>query len=207
MQPEEENPGDIRESVISGEVIQPQEQVNEQTTFFSAQQPQSVIIDPHTGLPQNILIIQEPSAAPKVIGILVIIYGSILTVISILGIIGFSYLTDSDSDLYVKEVADSPTLLYALTGLSILCYIAQILGGMFMIQKRKIGIYITWLSLLILFIADAVLELNYAGLSQTGFGTSINLGFSVVCSGICCLLVAIPLMISDNGMDDSFKIL
>ena len=44
-------------------------------------QPQSIMIDPMTGLPQNVIIIQEPSAGPKVVGILVIIWG----VISILG--------------------------------------------------------------------------------------------------------------------------
>tara|TARA_B110001452_G_C15237769_1_gene428560 strand:- start:2699 stop:3322 length:624 start_codon:yes stop_codon:yes gene_type:complete len=207
MQPEDKNAGGIGESVISGEVSQPLEQVNEQTTFISTQQPQSVIIDPSTGLPQNILIIQEPSAAPKVIGILVIIYGSILTVLSILAVLGFSYLTDPDSELYLKQVADSPTLLYVLTGVSILCYIAQIFGGALMIQKKKLGIYITWLALLVVFIGDTLLSLSYDEINQNDLGTTVNLGFSVVCSGICCLLVAIPLMISDNGMEDSFKIL
>ncbi|RAH12586.1 MAG: hypothetical protein CMB05_003875, partial [Methanobacteriota archaeon] len=43
--------------------------------------PQTVIIDPNTGLPQNVVIIQQPSSGPKIIGILIIIFGAI-TVLS-----------------------------------------------------------------------------------------------------------------------------
>ena len=50
-------------------------------------QPQQIIIDPNTGLPQNVIIIQEPSGGPKVVGILVFLWG----VFSILGeVIGIS---------------------------------------------------------------------------------------------------------------------
>ena len=40
-------------------------------------EPQPIIIDPNTGLPQNVMIIQQESSGPQVIGILVIIYGAI----------------------------------------------------------------------------------------------------------------------------------
>ena len=38
--------------------------------------PQQIIIDPNTGLPQNVIIIQQPSS-PKIIGIFIIIFGAI----------------------------------------------------------------------------------------------------------------------------------
>ena len=38
--------------------------------------PQQIIIDPNTGLPQDVIIIQQPSSGPKIIGILVMIYGA-----------------------------------------------------------------------------------------------------------------------------------
>ena len=47
---------------------------NENQQMISGQ-PQSIMIDPMTGLPQNVIIIQQPSAGPKVVGILVIIWG------------------------------------------------------------------------------------------------------------------------------------
>ena len=39
--------------------------------------PQQIIIDPNTGLPQNVIIIQQPPPGPKIIGILIIIFGAI----------------------------------------------------------------------------------------------------------------------------------
>ena len=55
--------------------------------------PQQVIVDPLTGMPQNVLIIQQPSNAPKIVGILVIIWGSVLTIISLIGLLGLSLYT------------------------------------------------------------------------------------------------------------------
>ena len=203
MQPEGNMPDENNEPMISGDV---------QSGQFVQQgmQPGTIMIDPNTGLPQNIIIMQQPSAAPKVVGILIIIWGSIFTVLSAIGILGLSFYTDSDSELYVKQVADSPTILYLVTGVSILAFIGQIVGGSFIVQKKKMGIYITWACLVVLFIGDIVTELVYPDLiSSQGsdFGTSLNLGFSAVCQGICALLVAIPLMVSGNGMDGQNQIL
>ena len=203
MQPEGNMPDENNEPMISGDV---------QSGQFVQQgmQPGTIMIDPNTGLPQNIIIMQQPSAAPKVVGILVIIWGSIFTILSAIGVIGLSLYTDSDSDLYVKQVADSPTILYLITGVSIFAFIGQIVGGSFMVQKKKMGIFTTWACLVVLFIGDIATELVYPDLtaSQAGdLGTGLNLGFSAVCSGICGLLVAIPLMVSGNGMDGQNQIL
>ena len=203
MQPDESKPGGISDSVISGDV-------HYHNTTQTGMQPGTIIIDPNTGLPQNVIIMQQPSSAPKVVGILVIIWGSIFTILSAIGVIGLSLYTDSDSDLYVKQVADSPTILYLITGVSIFAFIGQIVGGSFMVQKKKMGIFITWACLVVLFIGDIATELVYPDLtaSQAGdLGTGLNLGFSAVCSGICGLLVAIPLMVSGNGMDGQNQIL
>ena len=196
-------PDDNNEPIISGNVQSGQ-------YVQQGMQPSTIIIDPNTGLPQNVIIMQQPSAAPKVVGILVIIWGSILTILTAISFIGLSLITDSDSEIYVEQVADSPTILYAITAISLLAFIGQIVGGSFMVQKKKLGIYLTWACLVVLFIGDVVTELVYPDLvaSQgSDFGTSLNLGFSAVCQGICALLVAIPLMVSGNGMDGQNQIL
>ena len=42
------------------------------------------------------------------------------------------------------------------------------------------------------------------GLSDpSGMGQAIGIGFSAVCNGICGVIVAIPLMVSGSGMDNS----
>ena len=73
-------------------------------------------------------------------------------------------------------------------------------------QKKKMGIHLVWLTLLISFATDILLEFTYPDYiaSQAGsMSTSINIAFSGVCSVICGVIVAIPLMVTGSGMDDS----
>tara|TARA_B100001778_G_scaffold169037_1_gene138945 strand:+ start:1182 stop:1733 length:552 start_codon:yes stop_codon:yes gene_type:complete len=168
--------------------------------------PQTVIIDPNTGLPQNVVIIQQESSAPKVVGILIIIYGAIIGVLTLIAMLGISLITDPDSEIYSKDVADSPTMMYVILGIALLCCIGQVVGGIFMNQKKKMGIHLVWLTLLISFATDILLEFTYPDYiaSQAGsMSTSINIAFSGVCSVICGVIVAIPLMVTGSGMDDS----
>ena len=74
------------------------------------------------------------------------------------------------------------------------------------VQKKKMGIHLVWLTLLISFATDILLEFTYPDYiaSQAGsMSTSINIAFSGVCSVICGVIVAIPLMVTGSGMDDS----
>ena len=168
--------------------------------------PQTVIIDPNTGLPQNIVIIQQESSAPKVVGILIIIYGALMGVLTLIAMLGVSLMTDPDSDLYSKDVADSPTIMYVILGIAVLCCIGQVVGGVFMNQKKKMGIHLVWVTILISFAADILMELTYPDYiaAQAGaMSTSMNIAFTGVCSIICGVIVAIPLMVTGSGMDDS----
>ena len=167
---------------------------------------QQIIIDPSTGLPQNVMIIQQESAAPKVIGILVIIWGSIMSVLTLIALLGVSLITDPDSKIYSAEVADSPTMFYALLILSLACFVGQIVGGAFTVQRKRLGIHIVWLSILVSLVGDVAMEMSYPDYiaSQAGaMSTSVNLALSSVCSLVCGLMAAIPLMVSGSGMDDS----
>jgi hypothetical protein len=168
--------------------------------------PQTIVIDPNTGLPQNVVIIQQESSAPKVVGILIIIYGALMGVLTLIAMLGVSLITDPDSEIYSKDVADSPTMMYVILGVAVLCCIGQVVGGIFMNQKKKMGIHLVWVTILISFAADILMELTYPDYiaAQAGaMSTSINIAFSGVCSIICGVIVAIPLMITGSGMDDS----
>ena len=168
--------------------------------------PQTVIIDPNTGLPQNVVIIQQESSAPKVVGILIIIYGAIIGVLTLIAMLGVSLITDPDSEIYSKDVADSPTMMYVILGVAVLCCIGQVVSGIFMNQKKKMGIHLVWVTILISFAADILMEFTYPEYiaAQAGaMSTSVNIAFSGVCSVICGVIVAIPLMVTGSGMDDS----
>ena len=92
MQTDSDVPEEDNQPTISGDV---------QSGQFVAvgMQPQTVIIDSNTGLPQNVIIMEQPSSAPKVVGIFVIIYGAIGVLGSALGLFGSALLAEIDDDL------------------------------------------------------------------------------------------------------------
>ena len=124
--------------------------------------PQQIVIDPNTGLPQNVVIIQQESSAPKIVGIFVIIWGSLLSVLSLIAILSVSLITDPGSELYSKDVADSSGVFYLILLTSLACYIAQIVGGAFMTQRKKLGIHIVWVALVVALIGDIVMNMTYS---------------------------------------------
>ena len=201
MQPDSGNNGGINDSVISGDV---------QHHHYANQgmaQPQPVIIDPNTGLPQNVIIIQQPSSGPKVVGILVIIFG----VFSIGG--------------EVIGIGDTLELGGFFIGMSLVNMLISggfIAGGIMMTNYQKRGVHIALLMIVISTVVgvfalmmmpdildDIAEEENLSAdereeLDQfSGAIMGIGAIFVIICNGICGLIIAIPLMISNNGLDDS----
>ena len=196
MQPDGSNEGGIQDSVISGDVHH---------HHYAAQsgivQPQQVMIDPNTGLPTNVLIIQQPSSAPSVIGILVIIYGAISVLVSLLGLVGSSLLASVDIDDELLTRYATQLMIYSLLSLGL--SIGIIVSGVWINQRKTKGIHLGLLIIVATFIISVLRQFTLPPELVQSFGTAIDLGISLVCNGICGLIVAIPLMITDNGMDDS----
>lgn len=170
-------------------------------------QPQSIMIDPMTGLPQNVIIIQEPSAGPKVVGILVIIWG----VISILGEV-FS----------IGQTLSMGSIFIASSVLNLGISAGFIVGGAMMTNYQMRGVQIS----LAMIVASTIMGLAMFALMPDllddladeedltseereeldeygGLIMGVGAIFTVICNGICGLIIAIPLMISNNGLDKS----
>lgn len=164
--------------------------------------PQQIIIDPNTGLPQNVMIIQQESSAPQVVGILVIIYGAIGCIGAALGVFGSSLLASEMDDALFDEYATQVMIFSVLSGI---LSIATIISGVWINNKQTRGIHLAWAAIGIGFILSIAQQLIIPEeLSDpSGFGQAIGIGFSAVCNGICGLIVAIPLMVSGSGMDNS----
>ena len=97
-------------------------------------------------------------------------------------------------------------MMYVILAIALLCCIGQVVGGIFINKKKKMGIHLVWITLLISFAADILMEFTYPDYiaAQAGsMSTSVNIAFTGVCSVICGVIVAIPLMITGSGMDDS----
>ena len=165
-------------------------------------QPQSIMIDPMTGLPQNVIIMQQPSSAPQVVGILVIIYGAISVLGSALGVFGSSLLASEVDDSVLNEYA---TQLIAFSLASVFVSIAIIISGVWINNRQTKGVHLAFAAigagLLLSILQQMIIPAELS--DPSGFGQAIGIGMSVVCNGICGLIVAIPLMVSGSGMDDS----
>jgi hypothetical protein len=195
MQPDESQIDGDKQVMISGDVQNPQ-------FVQTGMQPQTVIIDPNTGLPQNVILMQQPSSAPKVIGVFVIIFGAIGVIGSALGLFGSSFLQmkveDSVLDAYITQI-----MIFSL--LSIFVSIGTILSGVWINNRQTRGVHLAWIvtgySLLLSIGQQMTIPAELS--DPSGLGQAIGIGFSVVCNGICGLIVAIPLMISGSGMDNT----
>lgn len=201
MQPEDGNTGGIKDSVISGDVH------HHHYANQGMPQPQQIIINPNTGLPQNVIIIQEPSGGPKVVGILVILWG----VFSILGeVIGISDTLEFGGYFIAMSIVN--------VGLSA----GFIAGGIMMTNYQKRGVHLSLVMVAISavigiaaimmmpdIIDDLAEEEEFTAEEREDVeaysGAIMGLGaiFVVICNGICGLIIAIPLMISNNGLDNS----
>lgn len=164
----------------------------------------------HPGMvPGQVIMVQQPSGAAKVIGILVIISGCLGVMSGLMEIVG---------SLSYSSIAIP--LILAILGLA--GSAASVLGGYWMTNYERRGVQLVLITVLVGFITASAStfilgdllqeELDNGNMTQEdydatqGFGAilgGIMIAVSAVCYGICGLIVAIPLMSANGGLDDS----
>ncbi|MEJ6529959.1 MAG: hypothetical protein QNL81_00095 [Euryarchaeota archaeon] len=164
----------------------------------------------HPGMvPGQVIMVQQPSGAAKVIGILVIISGCLGVMSGLMEIVG---------SLSYSSIAIP--LILAILGLA--GSAASVLGGYWMTNYERRGVQLVLITVLLGFITASAStfilgdllqeELDNGNMTQEdydatqGFGAilgGIMIAVSAVCYGICGLIVAIPIMSANGGLDDS----
>ena len=164
----------------------------------------------HPGMvPGQVIMVQQPSGAAKVIGILVIISGCFGVMSGLVSIV--------DSLSYSSVVIPLIIAILGLAGSA-----ASVLGGYWMTNYERRGVQLVLITVLVGFIAASASsfilgdllqeELDNGNMTQEeydatqGFGAilgGIMIAVSAVCYGICGLIIAIPLMSANGGLDDS----
>jgi len=164
----------------------------------------------HPGMvPGQVIMVQQPSGAAKVIGILVIISGCLGVMSGLMEIVG---------SLSYSSIAIP--LILAILGLA--GSAASVLGGYWMTNYERRGVQLVLITVLLGFITASAStfilgdllqeELDNGNMTQEdydatqGFGAilgGIMIAVSAVCYGICGLIIAIPLMSANGGLDDS----
>ena len=161
------------------------------------------------GMAGQVIMVQQPSSAAKVVGVLVIILGC-LGVMSGIGEI-FNALSYS-----------SMVIALVIAILNIANSAASVLGGYWMTNYERRGVQLVLITVLVGFITASAStlvlgdmmqeELDAGNVSQEEWDASqglmsilggVVIAVSAVCYGICGLIVAIPLMSANGGLDES----
>lgn len=163
-----------------------------------------------TGTPQQIsgtqhqmIMMQQPSSAPKVIGIFVIIWGALQILFGISG----PFINDALSD--VSQVDSSLNWFdYLLTAISILFGLGFIYAGYAISERKKLGVHLAW-GLIAVGLVINILVTIFGPMPEAPDGQEldesvylgITIGGQLFCNAICGLMAAIPLMANNTLME------
>ena len=171
---------------------------------------QGALLTGTTQMPTGQLIyLQPPSGAAKVVGILVVIYGVLLGVFAnLFNILGSFELGN--------------TVFIVLDVVNILLGVATVVGGIMLMNYQRRGVMLLLLVVALstavgigqLSMVDQAYEqmLEEGDISQEeydaiqnvdGLIQGVGIALVLFCNATCGLLVAIPLMVSNNGLDES----
>lgn len=170
---------------------------------------QPSVLGHQMGMPGQVIMVQQPSSAAKVIGILVIIFGC-------LGVI------DGLTQIFSALSYSSMVIPLVLALISISMSAASVLGGYWMTNYERRGVQLVLITVLVGFIIasastlvlDDIMqeELDNSNITQEEYDATQGImgiigaaviAVSAVCYGICGLIVAIPLMSANGGLDES----
>ena len=178
-----------------------------QETTFSGTPNAAPAEAPAGAFDQPAVMIGPKSSLPKVMGILMMLYGAVMGLLSVLGllVVGATVSDYEDSGIDVNS-----TFMYAdaLVDVAFLFVVAYAGYQVFNYQKSgvKLALYAIGVDLVMgligaLFMADMMAEI--AG--DSAFGSTmggIGAFMSVFCAAICGLIVALPLLASGDSMVD-----
>jgi len=163
-----------------------------------------------TGTPQQIMgtqhqmiMMQQPSSAPNVIGVFVIIWGGL----QILSTIGGAFINDLLPEAsQVDATMEWYDYLFSL--LSIVFGLGFIYAGYAITNRQKFGVHLAWILLSVGLVLGIVMAF-FEPMPDAPDGQEVNknlflgiaIGGQLFCNAICGLLVAIPLMVNNTLME------
>ena len=172
---------------------------------------QGTMLTGTTDMPAGQFIyLQPPSNAAKVLGIIMVIYGVLIGFLTLVSLLTVNVFTPAQlSQQFGVDDADTLKLvIYLNSGLafSLFASIGYVLAGVWVKNFQRKGVLLALLLTLIEFLFSTSMvflfpEFNGSGLIAPGRGGVIVEG--VFTSLFCGLIWAIPLMVANNGLDES----
>lgn len=152
----------------------------------------------------QIIMLQPPSSSAKVIGIFLIIYGAFNVLSLLISIIGFM------NPDFMDETGYSSLDMILLVISSLVAALTSIIGGYWMTNYKRKGVHLVLVGLALGFLLQVIMSFSdstqdmYSELGIEGSTvTALVVGIQAACAAVCGLIVAIPLMVANNGLDDS----
>ena len=150
----------------------------------------------------SIQVVEPPSKSAKVIGIIVLIGGVLYILYGMLTVLSGAILPflplDQLSAEERAEIEAVPQSLLFFEGFSaIVLSTTLIVAGVWMGAYKRKGIHLGLIAVVLIFIKDVIQMALYPNIA----GAS-DVVFSVMVSGLCGLIIAIPLFAVNNGLDD-----
>ena len=156
-----------------------------------------------TGTQHQMILMQQPSSAPNVIGVFVIIWGGL----QILSTIGGAFINDLLPEAsQVDATMEWYDYLFSL--LSIIFGLGFIYSGYAITNRQKFGVHLAWILLSVGLVLGIVMAF-FEPMPDAPDGQEVNknlflgiaIGGQLFCNAICGLLVAIPLMANNTLME------
>ena len=156
-----------------------------------------------TGTQHQMIMMQQPSSAPNVIGVFVIIWGGL----QILSTIGGAFINDLLPEAsQVDATMEWYDYLFSL--LSIVFGLGFIYAGYAITNRQKFGVHLAWILLSVGLVLGIVMAF-FEPMPDAPEGQEVNknlflgiaIGGQLFCNAICGLLVAIPLMANNTLME------
>jgi len=150
----------------------------------------------------SIQVVEPPSKSAKVVGMVVLIGGVVYLLMGMLNVLSGAILPYLPLDQLSAErraqfEAVPQSLLFFEGFSAIVLSTTFIVAGVWMGAYKRKGIHLGLIAVILYFIKNMIQMVFYPDV--TGFSDVI---FSVMVSGICGLIIAIPLFAVNHGLDD-----
>ena len=151
----------------------------------------------------QIIMLQPPSSAAKVIAILCIIWASFGIIGTLLGFLTLPSIGDPGREIYIPEFEWYKEVAYVNIFSELVFTVVLLVGAIMLLKKKKLGVYVILGSVGFGLLRDLVMNTTYPEFASAAGGIDSTLlsVISIFCSVLCGLLAAIPLMIQNNGLE------
>ena len=144
----------------------------------------------------QVVYLQPPSSAPKIIAILCIILASFGIIGSLLGFLSLPSLGNPNSDIYIAEFEWYKEVAYVNIFSELVGSVILLVGAIMLLNRCNTSVGLGLLR-------DLVMNTTYPEFATAagGMNATVLSAISMFCSVFCGLLAAIPLMIQNNGLE------